>query len=209
MSNWILGLTGGIGSGKTAASDYLASKGISIVDSDMIAREIVQPGQPAWRAIREHFGEQAIQGSGPQQGQLDRAWLRQQIFADPSQRQWLEQLTHPLIRQRTLASLQAATSAYVVLASPLLLESGQKTLVQRVLVIDVPADVQEQRAGLRDGNSAEQIRAIMAAQISRAERLQQADDIADNSATPQHLQQQLDNLHQQYLALASQHKNGL
>lgn len=209
MSNWILGLTGGIGSGKTAASDYLASKGISIVDSDMIAREIVQPGQPAWRAIREHFGEQAIQGSGPQQGQLDRAWLRQQIFADPSQRQWLEQLTHPLIRQRTLASLQAATSAYVVLASPLLLESGQKTLVQRVLVIDVPADVQEQRAGLRDGNSAEQIRAIMAAQISRAERLQQADDIADNSATPQHLQQQLDNLHQQYLALASQYKNGL
>jgi dephospho-CoA kinase len=209
MNNWILGLTGGIGSGKTAASDYLASKGISIVDSDMIAREIVQPGQPAWLAIREHFGEQAIQGSGPQQGQLDRAWLRQQVFADPSQRQWLEQLTHPLIRQRTLASLQAATSTYVVLVSPLLLESGQKTLVQRVLVIDVPTDVQEQRAGLRDGNSPEQIRAIIAAQISRAERLQQADDIVDNSATPQHLQQQLDNLHQQYLALASKHKNGL
>jgi dephospho-CoA kinase len=209
MSNWILGLTGGIGSGKTAASDYLASKGISIVDSDVIAREIVQPGQPAWRAIREHFGEQAIQGSGPHQGQLDRAWLRQQVFADPPQRQWLEQLTHPLIRQRTLASLQAATSAYAVLASPLLLESGQKALVQRVLVIDVPTDVQEQRAGLRDGNSLEQIRAIMAAQISRAERLRQADDIADNSATPQHLQQQLDNLHQQYLALASQRTNSL
>lgn len=201
MTSWILGLTGGIGSGKTAASDYLASKGIEVVDSDQMARAVVQPGETAWLAIREHFGEAAINADQS----LNRAWLRQQVFANPAERQWLEHLTHPLIRARTVAALEAAASAYVILASPLLLESGQQALVNRTLVIDVPEDLQLQRASQRDGNSEAQIRAIMAAQISRQERLERADDVADNSGSREHLYQQLDQLHLHYLQLATAH----
>lgn len=199
MANWILGLTGGIGSGKTAASDYLQHKGITIVDADLVARQVVAPGQPALAAITAHFGPDALLPDGS----LNRAWLRQQVFADPAQRQWLEQLTHPLIREQIQASLKNAKSPYAILASPLLLESGQITLVNRVLVIDVPTELQWQRASQRDQNTAEQIKAIMAAQISRPDRLRAADDIVDNSQSLDHLYQQLDQLHPVWLQQAA------
>ena len=198
---WVVGITGGIGCGKTAASDYLAAKGIIVVDSDQIARQVVEPGQPAWRAIVDHFG--AHQVLLPDQ-QLNRAWLRTRVFEQPEERLWLEQQTHPAIRQQTQQQLAQASSPYAILASPLLFESGQQALVQRTLVIDLPESLQLQRASQRDGNSEEQIRRIMNAQISREERLQQADDVVNNAGSLANLQQQLDALHQQYLALAAQ-----
>lgn len=193
-----IGLTGGIGSGKTAASNYLASKGIDIVDSDIIAREVVQPQQPAWLAIREHFGPDAILDSG----QLNRSWLRQRVFEKPEDRAWLEQQTHPRIRALTLSRLEQARSSYVVLASPLLFESGQNQLVDRILVIDIPEDIQVLRASQRDNNDAEQIRKIIQSQIPRQERINKADDIADNSGGLTELYEQLDDYHQQYTNLA-------
>ena len=195
---WILGLTGGIGSGKSAASDYFAKLGIVVVDADIVAREVVQPGQPAWQAIREHFGPEVLQADGS----LNRAWLRQKVFAEPAERQWLEQQTHPRIRASIIQQLQQAQSPYAILSSPLLFESGQAKLTARTLVIDVPEALQLQRASARDGNDAEQIRRIMAAQLSRAERCKQADDIVDNSGTLEQLYAQLQGLHERYLDYA-------
>lgn len=195
---FLVGLTGGIGSGKTAASNYLTRKGITIVDSDVIAREVVEPGQPTWQAICDHFGNNATLPSGA----LDRAWLRQQVFEKPEERQWLEQCTHPAIRALTIERLHNTTSAYAVLASPLLFESGQDTLVDRTLVIDVSENLQLQRACNRDQNNAEQIQRIIQSQISRNKRVERADDIADNSRDLPFLYQQLDAFHQDYLHLA-------
>ncbi|MCA6065505.1 dephospho-CoA kinase [Thalassolituus marinus] len=197
--SWVLGLTGGIGSGKTAASDYLANKGICVVDADVVAREVVEPGQPAWQAIKEHFGADALLDDQT----LNRAWLRTKVFAEPEQRRWLESQTHPRIRDSIIQQLQNATSAYAVLVSPLLFESGQSLLTQRTLLIDVPVTTQIDRATQRDQNQAEQIQRIIDAQMPRDEKRQRADDIADNSGTLAALHQQLDALHEQYLQLAS------
>jgi len=195
---FILGLTGGIGSGKTAASDYLASKGIVVVDADVVAREVVEPGQPALQAIAERYGNDALLPDGS----LNRAWLRQKVFAEPEERQWLESQTHPRIREAIIHKLQAATSAYAILVSPLLFESGQYQLTQRTLLIDVSEALQVERASQRDQNDAEQIRRIIAAQMSGADKRAKADDIADNSQDLNHLYQQLDQLHHTYLNLA-------
>ena len=194
---WILGLTGGIGSGKTAASDYFAKLGIVVVDADIVARDVVEPGQPAWQAIREHFGPEVLQADGS----LNRAWLRQKVFAEPAERQWLEQQTHPRIRDSIIRQLQQAQSPYAILSSPLLFESGQAQLTDRSLLIDVPEEVQLQRASARDGNDAEQIRRIMAAQLSRQERRARADDLVDNSGSLEQLYAQLQELHEGYMAL--------
>lgn len=195
---FILGLTGGIGSGKTAASDYLASKGIVVVDADVVAREVVEPGQPALQAIAERYGNDALLPDG----RLNRAWLRQKVFAEPQEREWLESQTHPRIRAAIIHQLQAATSAYAILVSPLLFESGQYQLTQRTLLIDVSEALQVERASQRDQNDAEQIRRIIAAQMSGADKRAKADDIADNSQDLEHLHQQLDQLHLTYLKLA-------
>lgn len=195
---WVLGLTGGIGSGKSAASDYFAKLGIVVVDADIVAREVVEPGQPAWQAIREHFGPEVLQADGS----LNRAWLRQKVFAEPAERQWLEQQTHPRIRDSIIRQLQQAQSPYAILSSPLLFESGQAQLTARTLLIDVPEEVQLQRASARDGNDAEQIRRIMAAQLSRQERRARADDVADNSGSLEQLYAQLQGLHERYLNYA-------
>jgi len=199
MASWILGITGGIGSGKTAATDYLHSLGITIVDADVVSREIVAPGQPALTAIHQYFGDEVLLESG----QLNRPWLRQRVFSDPEQRLALEAITHPAIREGLRQQLQAATSPYAVLASPLLSESGQVNFVQRTLLIDVSEATQMLRASQRDGVSAEQIKAIMQAQWSRGQRLARADDIVSNEGSVADLQRQLDTLHQQYLELAS------
>ena len=196
---WVLGLTGGIGSGKTAASDFFASKGITVVDADIVAREVVEPGQPAWQAIKDRFGGQALLADNS----LNRAWLREKVFAEPEERKWLESHTHPRIRDNIIRQLQQATSAYAILVSPLLFESGQALLTQHTLLIDVAEDIQIARATSRDQNNADQIRRIIAAQMSRAERRSRADDIADNSHGLNELHRQLELLHSSYLLRAA------
>lgn len=196
----IIGLTGGIGSGKTAASDYFASLGVVVVDADIVAREVVEPDQPAWQAIVDRFGEEALL---PDRS-LNRPWLRDKVFADPAIRQWLEQQTHPRIRERLEDQLTEASSDYAILVSPLLFESGQDALVTRTLVIDVPVEIQLQRACARDSNNEAQIRNIIAAQMPREARLERADDVVDNSGTLASLTEQLMPLHQHYLQRAKQ-----
>ena len=199
MATWILGLTGGIGSGKTAATDYLHSLGITIVDADVVSREIVAPGQPALAAIQQYFGDEALLDNGS----LNRPWLRQRVFSDPEQRLALEAITHPAIRDALKQQLQAASSAYAVLASPLLWESGQVNFVQRTLLIDVSETTQMLRASQRDGVSEAQIKAIMQAQWSRSQRLARADDVIRNEGSLADLQGQLQQRHLHYLELAS------
>ena len=196
---FVLGITGGIGAGKTAAADYLAACGITVVDADLAARQVVEPGEPALRAIADYFGEDIL---GPD-GQLDRPALRQRIFADDQQRRWLEHLLHPLINVRLQEQLHKARSPYAALVSPLLFETGQHKLVDRVLVVDVPESLQIARAMQRDGQSKEQIQAIMRTQLDRRERLRRADDLVDNSTDLAGLHAQLGRLHASYIAMAT------
>ncbi len=198
MSQWVLGLTGGIGSGKTAASDYFASLGVGIVDADIEARLVVAKERPAWHAIYARFGAQVLQADG----NLNRAWLRQKVFANPELRVWLEQLTHPLIRQQIEIKLAELQSAYAVLVSPLLFESKQDELVARVLLIDVDEQLQLERACLRDNAQLDEIKKIIQAQMPRALKQQKADDIIVNDGNLQALYQTLDKQHDIYLKLA-------
>ena len=197
MQPWILGLTGGIGSGKSAAAAHFIQLGIDLVNADQAARWVVEPGRPALTQIAEHFGADILQADGS----LDRAALRARIFQDAEQRRWLERLLHPLIRQEIIEVLARATSPYAILESPLLIESGQSQLCQRVLVIDVPEAVQISRTVSRDGNDEAQVRAIMAAQASREERLAKADDVIVNDRDLAWLQQEVERLHRFYLTL--------
>lgn len=198
-----VGLTGGIGSGKSAVANEFQKLGILVIDADQAARQAVEPGSEALKAITEHFGENAKLADGT----LNRTYLREKIFADPSQRHWLEALLHPLIRQLILESLNRATGPYTILESPLLLETNQHTLVDRVLVVDVPEEQQLIRAMERDNNSEEQIRAIIDSQISRQKRIALADDVLDNSGPIGDLTDAVAQLHSNYLALARRHKS--
>lgn len=204
MATWILGVTGGIGSGKTAATNYLQRLGIVVVDADVVAREVVAPGTPALAAIAAHFGPDALFRDGAQAGELNRPWMRQRVFADPAERLALEAITHPAIREGLAQQLKAATSAYAVLASPLLWESGQVSFVQRTLLIDVSEATQVQRASQRDGVTPAQIEAILKAQWSRTQRLERADDIISNEGSLNDLYGQLDALHARYLKHAAE-----
>lgn len=197
FSPWILGLTGGIGSGKSAAAERFVELGVHLVDADQAARWVVEPGRPALASIVERFGAGVLQGDG----QLDRAALRQLIFADPEQRRWLEALLHPLIGQEIFSYLAKAKSPYAVYVSPLLIESGQYRKTQRVLVIDVPQALQVQRTLQRDSTSPEQVQAILAAQATREERLRHADDVLVNDRDVPWLHEQIDQLHHFYLTL--------
>jgi dephospho-CoA kinase len=194
----VVGITGGIGSGKSAVTERFEQLGITVVDADLAARVIVEPGRPALAAIAEHFGADIILPDGS----LDRAALRQRVFADPEERKWLEQLTHPLIGEEILQQLQAATSPYVILSSPLLLETTQNALADLIVVVDVPEEVQLARTVARDNNDEAQVRRIMAAQISRAERLEKADIILDNSKPLEALDDVVAELHKEFLARA-------
>lgn len=194
----VIGLTGGIGSGKSMATDYLQQRGITIVDADLAARVIVEPGEPALQDIVEAFGAHILNSDGT----LNRAALRQIVFADPAQRKRLESITHPRIAQEILRQLSVSTSPYVVLVSPLLFESGQHRFAQRTLLIDAPEAQQKLRAAARDRVSEEQIAAIMQAQMSREERRKRADDVLLNDGEPDHLHAALEQLHQRYLELA-------
>ncbi|WP_237066165.1 dephospho-CoA kinase [Microbulbifer guangxiensis] len=199
MARYIVGLTGGIGSGKSAAADAFQALGITVVDADWAARVVVQRGRPALEQIAEHFGADVLLKSG----ELDRARLRQLVFENEDERRWLEGLLHPLIREEIVQALAAASSPYAILESPLLIESGQDTLVQRVCVVDLPEEMQIERASARDRNDPEQIRKIMAAQLPRVERLQKADDVLDNSGDLASLTAQVHALHAHYLELAA------
>ncbi len=198
MSRLVIGLTGGIGSGKSMATDYLQTRGITIVDADLAARVIVEPGEPALEDIVSAFGEAILQADGT----LNRAALRGIVFADPMQRKRLETITHPRIAQEILRQLSVSLSPYAVLVSPLLFESGQHRFAQRTLLIDAPEAAQRQRAAARDKVSEEQIIAIMAVQMSREERRKRADDIVMNDGELAHLHAALEPLHQDYLRLA-------
>lgn len=192
---FILGITGGIGSGKSAATQWFESQGIIVVDADVVAREVVEPGQPALKAIQDVFGDWVLLANGS----LDRRALREHIFQFPEARQSLEKITHPAIRQSIIQQLQHAESPYVILVSPLLFETNQHELVQRTLLVDADEQTQLERASQRDSQSEEQIRKIIAAQMSRAQKQQLADDIVLNDGLLEHLHQQLKPLHFSYL----------
>ena len=196
---FVLGLTGGIGSGKSAVAACFKEYGIKVVDADIAARKVVELGMPALQAIAKHFGEQVLQADGT----LDRAALRSIVFDDEQQRHWLEQLLHPAIGAWIATELASATSAYAILESPLLLETEQRKATQRALVVDVSQELQIARATARDNNTREQIEAIIAAQLPREERLARADDVIDNSGPLAALQSAVAVLHQQYLAIAT------
>ncbi|WP_313056114.1 dephospho-CoA kinase [Pseudomonas lopnurensis] len=197
MKPWILGLTGGIGSGKTAVADHFASLGVHVVDADQAARWVVEPGRPALLQIAEHFGEDILLPSG----ELDRAALRERVFRSPDERKWLEQLLHPLIRAEIARHLALAESPYAIMVSPLLVESGQYRQVDRVLVVDVPEALQVQRTIGRDRTSEEQVRAILKVQAAREERLRHADDVLLNDRDLPWLKSEVERLHHFYLTL--------
>lgn len=198
--SFIIGLTGGIGSGKTAVSDRFAELGITVVDADVISRQVVEPGRTALTKIAEHFGPQILLSDG----HLDRAALRKKIFANREDKQWLEALLHPLIAEETLRQLSEASSPYAIYVSPLLVESKQQGFCQRLLVVDVSEEVQLERTMARDNNEAEQVRRIIASQASREQRLAQADDVIENNSDLSSLIAKVDELHLHYLQLAEQ-----
>ncbi|WP_343621903.1 dephospho-CoA kinase [Acinetobacter proteolyticus] len=195
---FVLGITGGIGSGKSAATQWFESQGITVVDADVVAREVVEPGQPALKSIQDAFGDWVLLADG----NLDRRALREHIFQFPEARQSLEKITHPAIRQSIIQQLQHAESPYVILVSPLLFETNQHELVQHTLLVDADEQTQLERASQRDGQSEQQIRKIIAAQMPRAQKQQLADDIVLNDGLLEHLHQQLKPLHFSYLQRA-------
>lgn len=197
MASFIIGLTGGIGSGKSAATERFAYHGIEIIDADLASRAVVEQGQPALDAIEQHFGKQILLPCGD----LDRAALRQIVFAEPEQRKWLQGLLHPHINGYIKDGLTQANSPYVMLAHPLLFETRQHTWCQRALLIDIPEALQITRTMARDNNTQEQVENIMQAQATRQQRLALADDVIVNEETLQALHEAVDQLHLRYLDL--------
>ena len=203
---YVVAITGGIGSGKTTVANQFAELGIEVVDADVIAREVVEPGTPALAAIAAHFGSEVITPDG----QLDRRQLRERVFTDPQAKGWLNALLHPLIRTEMQRQCAAARSPYCLLVVPLLVENRLTALANRVLVIDVDEATQIERTCRRDGVSREQAQAILTAQASRAERLAAADDVLDNqNGTPEAIKSRILALHETYLAFASQQAHQL
>ncbi len=194
-SLFVIGLTGGIGSGKTTVANVFAALGVPVIDADVIARELAVPGQAAFREICEAFGETVV---GPD-GTLDRAALRKRVFENPQARATLEAILHPRIRQAMAKQFSQLQTPYGIACIPLLLETGQTDLVHRILVIDVPKKLQIRRVQARDGLSEPQIRAIIASQCRRDERLAAADDVLVNDQDPKTLNGKIEALHLSYL----------
>ncbi|WP_180180648.1 dephospho-CoA kinase [Acinetobacter sp. YH01021] len=196
---FVLGLTGGIGSGKSAASQWFEAQGITVVDADVVAREVVKLGQPALTQIQQAFGDWVLLADGS----LNRRALREYIFQSPEARKTLESITHPAIRSSIIQQLHAAQSPYAILVSPLLFETNQHELTQHTLLIDATIELQIERASQRDGQNIEQIRNIIAAQMSREQKQTMADDIVLNDGHLDHLYAHLRLLHQKYLNMAA------
>lgn len=192
----IIGLTGGIGSGKTAVSDTFKSLGIDIVDADVSSRRVVEKGQPALDALQAHFGDNVLDSGN----NLDRAKLREIIFNNSEERVWVEKLLHPKIAEHIKDQLESSESPYCILVSPLLLETEQKSYCSFVLVVDVPEESQIARTAKRDGVSEEQVKNIISAQIDRKKRLEQADEIIINDGSMEDLKEKVMVLHAKYLS---------
>ena len=191
----IIGLTGGIGSGKTAVSDIFEELGIGVVDADLASRVVVEKGRPSLEEIAKHFG----QGILTEAGELDRAKLREIIFNSDKEKNWLESLLHPAIAKQIQEELKASSSPYTILVSPLLLETNQKDFCNKVLVVDVPVETQIERTLKRDDVSLEQVQSIIKAQISRDRRLELADEVIVNDKSLEDLQLAVSKLHQQFI----------
>lgn len=199
----VAGLTGGIGCGKSTASECFIALGVPVIDADHVARQVVEPGSEALGKIASHFGDQLIQTDGT----LNRPALRRIVFDNERERNWLEALLHPLIRDRildTLEQLDQDGHSYAILASPLLLETDQHLLISRVIVVDVPESTQVERTMQRDGMEEAQVRQILAAQMDRDERLKHADFVLDNNGSPEQLKQAVDELHPKLKQLADE-----
>ncbi|MGE5153535.1 MAG: dephospho-CoA kinase [Bdellovibrio bacteriovorus] len=194
----LIGLTGGIGSGKSTVAELFARLGAGVVDTDLLARELTEPGTATLAQIADELGADILNPDGS----LDRARLRGRVFADPAARARLESILHPPIRDLMLKRAAALKALYVILVIPLLFETGQQALVDRVLVVDCPESVQIARVQGRSGLPEAAIAQIMASQVPRAERLARADDIIDNQGAPDTLPPQVRRLHRRYLALA-------
>lgn len=200
MMTFILGITGGIASGKTTATQTLETLGIQVVDADVIARNIVPKGSLALKKITQHFGPSILLGSDSlDSGELNRTRLREIIFSEPEEKHWLENLLHPLVREEIIQQLSAITSPYGVLSSPLLFEKNQHSLVDRTVVIDTPTSTQKIRAAQRDNTDQQQIERIIHSQLSREERNKKADDVIMNTGNVDELQQAMTAYHQQLL----------
>jgi dephospho-CoA kinase len=196
----VIGLTGGIGSGKTAVSDAFARRGVPVIDTDLIARELVRPGQPALAEIVRHFGADCLTAAGG----LNRDVLRRRVFTDSDARHALEAILHPRIRDTVLARIAALDAPYCLVVVPLLAEHPEfQSLTDRILVVDVPESQQIDRVMRRDGVDEAQARAILATQVGRADRLAIADDVIDNSADLDELDTRVAQLHARYLANGS------
>jgi len=197
-SRFVVGLTGGIGSGKSTVANLFSRQGIEIIDADEISRTLVKTGSPVLEAIIKHFGSSITDA----ERNLDRKQLRELVFADNAEKEWLENLLHPLVRQEIQRQVAASSSQYVIIVVPLLLESENYSDVDRILVIDVTEDVQLERIKKRDGSSETLARSIMDAQMKRERRLESADDVISNNSGIDSLEKQVKNLHNQYLQLS-------
>ena len=195
----VIGLTGGIGSGKTTVADLFSSLGVAVIDADELARQVVVPGEPALEEIRQFFGPGILK----QSGELDRKQLRERAFSDPAARMRLEEIVHPRIYARMKQQLDALDTAYAILVVPLLIESGGRDLVDRVLVVDSPEQLRIARTKRRDGTNPDVIEKILAAQLDRDARLSAADDVIENNASVQALTEAVHGLDRQYRSEAA------
>jgi dephospho-CoA kinase len=195
-----IGLTGGIASGKSTVADLFAALGAPIVDTDVIARQVVEPGQPALDEIRDVFGDVVIK----EDGTLDRSRLREIVFADDARRKQLESVLHPRIRDAAFLQASLASGPYVIIVVPLLFESPMKNAMDRILVVDCSEETQFRRLADRDNESEEQVRRIIAAQANRAERLSIADDVISNDGNLADTRNAVRSLHELYLSLANE-----
>jgi len=197
MSHLIIGLTGGIASGKTTVANLLGHYGIDIIDADIVARDVVAPGSSALAQISQHFGPDILSPDGS----LNRSELRQLIFSDAEHKTWLNNLLHPLIRQQIATELSLATSPYCLLVAPLLIENNMQSMVDLILVVDSNEQDQLARTMARDHSSEQQVKAIIAAQVSRDQRLIEANDIIHNNGSIEHLTQDVKKIHDKYQQL--------
>ncbi|KPM00325.1 dephospho-CoA kinase [Vibrio splendidus] len=196
----IIGLSGGIASGKTTVANLFNEHfNIDIVDADIVAREVVAVGSDGLEQITDHFGETILL----EDGSLNRSKLRELIFSDPTEKQWLNDLLHPMIRNKIDSDLSKVTSPYGLLVAPLLVENQMQSMADRVLIVDVPTEVQIERTMSRDNVSREQVASILKSQASREQRLAVADDVIKNHTKNQELLPQITDLHQKYLAIST------
>ena len=197
---YTVALTGGIGSGKSTVADAFAQLGVNVIDADIIARQVVEPGTPGLSAIAQRFGAQMLN----EDGTLNRRALREHIFAHDEDKRWLNALLHPQIQQETRRQIQLATSPYILWVVPLLVENGLSTKADRVLVVDVPKETQIERTMLRDRVSRQHAEHILAAQATREQRLAVADEVIENMGSPDVIASAVARLHAKYQRLASQ-----